>query len=344
MDIRDGKRSPEPSATDVDVTIQSLASNMATSYCDPCERHFNDRQALQMHIKDSKVHKQNAKKQIVFTQAKQVESAIAPNLGTAALGMNSHGQLAYVVDTFPTLVYGASASLIGASLYSTTSPWNIGTTVFYGGAGNVPIQTPSAETNITTTYCEICQREFPHEGALQMHVNNSKVHQKELRKRGALLQAELKTASSARLREEQGFIESSLPILTYNGSGPVGTETSAKYGQTGDAISFPIQNATGLRHGVQDNGTSPISMSTNLQQLPTIGITQNATNGHGGSLHYRYDRWSVIPATQWPAALELLSKHCHSLEDLLKNRYILRPYSSEDITCLRRCRNCGSRF
>jgi hypothetical protein len=46
-------------------------------------------------------------------------------------------------------------------------------------------------TNITTNsniYCDVCEREFTHEGALQMHISNSKVHKRD--KRRLLLSAD----------------------------------------------------------------------------------------------------------------------------------------------------------
>jgi hypothetical protein len=41
------------------------------------------------------------------------------------------------------------------------------------------------------------------------------------------------------------------------------------------------------------------------------------------------------------ALLEGLSSHCHSPEDLLKNKYLLSLYSDADIAGLRKCEKCG---
>jgi hypothetical protein len=56
------------------------------------------------------------------------------------------------------------------------------------------------------------------------------------------------------------------------------------------------------------------------------------------------NRWSQIPVWQRPAMLEALLKHCHSPEDLLENKYLLRPYTAEDLAGLCECKNCGSKF
>jgi len=56
------------------------------------------------------------------------------------------------------------------------------------------------------------------------------------------------------------------------------------------------------------------------------------------------NRWSEIPALQQPAVLEALMRHCHSPENLLENRYLLHPYTAEDLAGLRKCKNCGGKF
>ncbi|MCJ1463420.1 hypothetical protein MMC07_002027 [Pseudocyphellaria aurata] len=49
---------------------------------------------------------------------------------------------------------------------------------------------------------------------------------------------------------------------------------------------------------------------------------------------------TVIPSLQQSAELELLSKHSHTSEDLVKRGYRLSLYTAEDIAGLSRCKNC----
>ncbi|CZR60604.1 related to RNA EXonuclease [Phialocephala subalpina] len=51
--------------------------------------------------------------------------------------------------------------------------------------------------------------------------------------------------------------------------------------------------------------------------------------------------WSVIPETENRELFEKLSQNCHSPEDLLRNKYLLHPYSASDISGLRKCKKCG---
>jgi hypothetical protein len=55
------------------------------------------------------------------------------------------------------------------------------------------------------------------------------------------------------------------------------------------------------------------------------------------------NHWSVIPNSQQQELFEALLVHCHLPEQLLGNKYLLHPYTDEDLAGLRRCKNCGSR-
>ena len=59
---------------------------------------------------------------------------------------------------------------------------------------------------------------------------------------------------------------------------------------------------------------------------------------HGNNL------WSAVPDSQRAEVLAALEKHCHSLADLLENRYQLNALTSEDISDLRKCKKCGGMF
>lgn len=54
--------------------------------------------------------------------------------------------------------------------------------------------------------------------------------------------------------------------------------------------------------------------------------------------------WSAVPPNQWQPMVKLLSRSCHSTDDLLKHHYLLRPYNAADIGGLQRCKNCRGRW
>jgi hypothetical protein len=66
-----------------------------------------------------------------------------------------------------------------------------------------------------------------------------------------------------------------------------------------------------------------------------------ALNYDGDNNSEQKSSWSVISGSENMALLEELSSHCHSLEDLLKNKYLLSPYSDTDIAGLRKCKKCS---
>jgi hypothetical protein len=86
---------------------------------------------------------------------------------------------------------------------------------------------------------------------------------------------------------------------------------------------------------------------THLQQLYTAASSpsssQNMENGQNGTYYDKKSPWSVIPIFQQPALLEALRIHCHSPEDLLENKYLLYPYTPQDLDGFRKCINCGGK-
>lgn len=74
--------------------------------------------------------------------------------------------------------------------------------------------------------------------------------------------------------------------------------------------------------------------------------TTSLVTGYSGVRNSSHKKiaWSIIDASEQPAELELLSRHCHPPEDLLKNKYLLHPYTTMDIANLRRCRNCNGKW
>jgi hypothetical protein len=155
-----------------------------------------------------------------------------------------------------------------------------------------------------------------------MHVRNSKVHKREVRRQRTSVQC-----------TEVGIAPP--PALS------TGASSSGLHNQQGET-------STSLQF--HDNTVVAIDLSTDLRQRMVItdensspGMVQNVADPNE---HFQYgaNRWSVISALCQPTMLEALSNHCHSPEDLLKSNYVLCRRSADDIAGSRRCKNCGGKL
>lgn len=297
---------------------------MVKFFCNLCQRSFKDEKALQAHLRDSKLHRQTSSLQV--GQGKTTD-ALTPD--PAIFSTNFIGQPTYIGGNYLTPAFGSSVDIIGAGLEKTVPHW---------GASNIPSQTSSAATpqKGILTYCEVCQRRFPHEQALKMHVTNSKFHKRELPKWGEPQHTGPNTVLNTGSYKQQASIENALPILAYS-LGTIVAQSTPIYWQAGDTMSWPMQPLANSGHPVQDDSTHPISTSKDFQQLNAINSTP--WNGNEASFQRGDTSWSLISVAHQPELLEALLKHCHSLEDLIKNRYVLGQYSANDIARLRRCKN-----
>jgi hypothetical protein len=85
----------------------------------------------------------------------------------------------------------------------------------------------------------------------------------------------------------------------------------------------------------------PSSPPVTQQQPKTVQFASLILGlGSVGSWLEREGRWSIIPNSQQPAALDALAMHCHTPEELLKNRYILDANAKGT----RKCKTCGGEF
>lgn len=69
--------------------------------------------------------------------------------------------------------------------------------------------------------------------------------------------------------------------------------------------------------------------------------TKSAMKTLGDFFKHGANYWTRIPSDKYWPSLVALSKLCHSTEDLLKNRYLVEAYGSDEISTLRRCKNCN---
>src|SRR5438046_2035168 len=104
-------------------------------------------------------------------------------------------------------------------------------------------------------YCDICERKFVHDEALQMHVQNSKIHKKEARKRRASTQEK-----EAKATQQPVFNAVAL--------------TTSLYGQHLSIANTPL-TMSGLQFQLQSDSVAAVYLSTQLQPPDTIA-TENS--------------------------------------------------------------------
>jgi hypothetical protein len=202
------------------------------------------------------------------------------------------------------------------------------------------------EPKRTIPYCDVCEREFTDEAALRMHVQNSKIHKNVKRPRQSTKGKTVKSTPLPAL----GTVKSNTSLLGRQPHIKV-TETPSRYKQTEGGASARMQAPTGLQFHSPRNGAFAAHISADLQLPDTIanGATSYSTPCRGmndgwASFQHGNNRWSLVPVSQQQAALEALEASCHPPEDLRKQKYLLLPYSPDDIAGLRKCRNCGGKL
>jgi hypothetical protein len=174
----------------------------------------------------------------------------------------------------------------------------------------------------TKSYCDVCEREFRNESALQSHLANSKEHKKWERKQ-----------RSEQARSAQQLAASTAP--------------SVQRHFTGFAMAVVPDPANLMQFSAAGNFSTPQTSAGTLfgssdQQRVANGTTGNRSLFNGwGSFQHGNNHWSVVPTEEQQATLDLLAAHCHTAEDLEKNQYVLRPYGPEELDGLWRCKNCN---
>ena len=135
---------------------------------------------------------------------------------------------------------------------------------------------------------------------------------------------------------------------------PVSTMPIGKILLTRKTVSEPtfhLQTPSGSEYQPRNSGISVAELAIHL---PMPGL---ATNGYSNALTFQQttshvpatikhgnNTWSGIPPSQYASTLEHLSRHCHSPDELLKNKYVLSPYGQNAISTLRKCMNCKGEF
>ena len=183
----------------------------------------------------------------------------------------------------------------------------------------------------TTPYCGFCDRVFVSKQALQSHVENSKVHKKEVKRQEKQpIKAAMLTPGTVSSTVLHGHQSHGQAINLTNHQAAVLATYQPQTLNNGIYGAYPLS-----RLGLPDSVTPGIHTSSTTQQT-------NCEMRLG--FEYQDNLWSVISTSERLDLLESLKDSCHSSYDLQKNQYLLRPYGADDIAGLRKCVNCDSWF
>ena len=167
-------------------------------------------------------------------------------------------------------------------------------------------------------YCAPCKKSFKEERALDQHIRDSPAH-KVPNQIPSQVQ-ELPQAKSPPIALKQQ--EQALPSRVK----PIKPQQALS---AGSRIHISTE---------RNNRQPPVSMtsSSSTPQI-TIPVVEAAPQDVETP-------WSVVADSEFLEVLNSLSAHCHSLEDLKKNDYIVSPYNPLDYVNSRKCKRCNRKF
>ncbi|KAI9782296.1 MAG: hypothetical protein M1816_001958 [Peltula sp. TS41687] len=313
-------------------------SKIPAFYCRLCQRVFHSNEALQMHVDNSPVHESEPKR-----RGAELKKAVT-YCGLCQRDFANHEALQQHLNN------SQLHQSVPKSREAFTQADKVRKTI--DQASSI-----GAELKMALAYCDICQRDFPNDEALQMHVENSKSHQKELRKRKAFTQTDqVRDTRRPSSYRNEAHAENRVQTPTYSfmdidnakykGIDHSIWKTSEQAGKT-KGFSMASLNGLQVRPQNQQDSISTVDMTINLQQLDIIhdrqakpSDTQQKAQNNTSHPQHRHNHWAVIPSSEQLAVLEAVSKLCHSREDLSKINYILHEYGPDDMDGIRRCSNC----
>ena len=212
--------------------------------------------------------------------------------------------------------------------------------------------------NHPSVHCAVCNRDFPHDEALALHIKHSKKHRN--RSKGPSTttvtsdpQTSQKLGTACKdNRSTKPLSSSQSPILASGGPielialGPTEPITAGKYSRSIGGL------ATSQSTAIASGGSTWVTAPQPTIQKQSTPVTLRAQVNHIADddtvrFNVQHDSgspWSRIPAAERPEALRSLSQQCHSAEQLSKSGYLTREYSQDDIDELRKCRNCGGKY
>ena len=213
------------------------------------------------------------------------------------------------------------------------------------------------------SHCVSCDRHFGSQEAFNQHVRCSQAHASHRLANQLALDQKLASQTSKSNRKaysvhsqpgpQKIFVSQSYPLGSQQHCKPCNKSFKDKLALNQHLQDSKLHKATILPllqgQAIQIRTTSwESSIVGPHQRNPSLGDAIASSSRPSQAPNYVEDKnskqtssWSVISGSENMALLEQLSRHCPSPEDLLKNKYLLSPYSDADIAGLRKCKKCG---
>jgi hypothetical protein len=165
-------------------------------------------------------------------------------------------------------------------------------------------------------YCHECRRHFNCAEALLQHKRCAPVH----------------NGSSQQASQPQGSrnVKTQLSVVKKQNLVATGTPIKGKSSESG-VSARPIHHQTAFQPPKSHKASASSSKTSNTLQSTSADF-QNAKTS-----------WSIIPELQHEHVLELLSRHCHSRQNLEDNGYIVDLYNPSIYENTEKCKNCKSK-
>lgn len=189
--------------------------------------------------------------------------------------------------------------------------------------------------------CNICEREFINEDGYRMHIRTSKRHKVKL----AASPSEEYTGKPFPEPEGVPCEDSGLSVIHSDSLQFCAQQTRAESGSQlvlayhGPKLAI-CRTESDTTRSISNTSLAIIQYQSGYSRLE-VGVNDD---DDGFSVRCVGKQWSVIPQHEMNAALEVLSRHCHPPEHLIKNSYRLRTYTSDDLEGYRRCVNCSGKY
>lgn len=178
-------------------------------------------------------------------------------------------------------------------------------------------------------YCEPCRKNFPSKSARRQHLRDSPAHKEtqNVASQASSSQVQIKTQNKTENKtrnKPQNQVQNKTQNQAQNQA------QSRAQNQPQNPSQKTGKLATAQRLPSQTDG----NVLNKSKQKKSDNTAKKETAPKGP--------WSMYDLAQTPSLYRELSRHCHSVKDLSRNKYEVSTYTAEDIEGLKKCKNCGS--
>ena len=180
--------------------------------------------------------------------------------------------------------------------------------------------------------CNVCEREFTTESALQSHIENSSSHKSEQRRARA---AEEKLQDLGKSVHGVWSVMSQAERHKDLRAATTVPPLVGSYAVTGTAEALESSSASG--------SVRKMELDSFEQQLLILCKFYALLRDPGGAQSFFWHlstAWSIVPSHLRDEVLDLLAMHCHPAEILRERHWRLAPYTEAELVATRKCKQC----